>query len=531
MSYHIHLNTPLRTFVLLALFWLFPLVSHAATIEVNIRLQTESETLYTGTVYISEKGCTVTDSAGTSHEIDGAKAICAFDAAAQIGQLEYGLEDYAGLGLFLNSIGDYVTDFATSDDYWSFFVNYEMASVGLVDYTVKNGDEVLLSFGPYTIDALRLKLPDNEILASDTLVVRVQRLGDAKSNTFIPVEGATVVFNDSVSAVTDEFGKVRVTPSGKRETVTIMAVKDGSVSTATTSLTVFERNDHRSTLGAAKRQVFANAGADFLKSKISDDGMILESQSLTEWAAMALSASGESAHRLDSAVVAYEPTENNGTTEIARHILALVALGYDPHDANGIDYVHRLKTTQSNGQFGSPAFINDDIFAGLALLASGEDGNAKDVRFALKAAKEGINDDGGVSFSVARKQSDVDTTAFFLQFVVAAQNAGNTIPIAAARQEALHFILQEQNLDGGFAYTPLGASNSASTAVVVQALNSLGRDPNDIMQNKRTGYNYLSLVQNDSGQFFYSTDTSSAYDALNTAYAIIGLMDKSLPVL
>lgn len=500
---------------------------------VNLRIQAGEEMIFNGEVYVSSDGCQVTDSAGVEHDIDGAKAICALTGVGQAGAFEYSVDYFEGIGLFLNSVNEYATDSVNYSEYWTFFVNYAGAEVGLADYTVSNGDEVLLSFGPYTSDALRVKIPDNEMIVGAPVFVRVQSVVDADKQIFAPVSGATVHFddgNETVTVTTDKHGKARFMPTATSTSVTFYATKNGAVRSETGLITRYERNQAAKPLDSAAQVAMAQAGIALLKSDIDDAGLILGNQSLTEWAAMSLAAGDESANRLAEAVVAYEPKVSDGTNEIARHILALVALGYDPRNVNEIDYVERLKDTQSGKQFGSEAFVNDDIFAGLALLAAGEAGDAAEVKVALQAAKAGINKDGGVAFAVENNVSDVDTTAFFVQFVSAAQAQGNTMPMKGVHQAALHYLVQQQNLDGGFGYSDFQPSNSSSTAVVVQALHSIGRNPGQVLRNKRSAYNYLKSIQKDSGQFSYSVYVSSNYDVLNTAYAIIGLFHKSLPV-
>lgn len=510
--------------------FIVPLVSQASSgATVDLRVQTSTETIFNAPVYVSGDGCTVTDRSGTTHAIAGVQAICALVEAGAMGAFEYAVDYYDGLGLFLASINEYAAP-ADYSEFWSFFVNYESASVGLADYTVTEGDAILLAFGPYTMDALRLRIADNEILAGDAVVVRVQRLADATSQHFESVAGATVIFNDTVNVLTDAYGKAHYQPNQKSDTVTLYAMNTGAVRSMTQTMTVVDRNDAVKSVSQDVQAVMAADGVASLRAKMDDNGMILASQSLTEWAAMALAAHGESSDRLADAVLDYVPTVADGTNELARHILALAALGYNPQNVNGVDYIDRLKKTRSGKQFGSAAFVNDDIFAGLALLAAGEDGDSQSVRLAVRAAKQGIKADGGVSFAIASPTSDVDTTAFFIQFISAAQQAGSSIPITAAQKTATHYLVQQQNLDGGFGYADLSTSNAASSAVALQAMHSVDRSPQAIMRNKRTAHNYLAAVQQPSGQFAYSTDMSSSYDALNTAYAIIGLSQSALPV-
>lgn len=67
--------------------------------------------------------------------------------------------------------------------------------------------------------------------------------------------------------------------------------------------------------------------------------------------------------------------------------------------------------------------------------------------------------------------------------------------------------------------------------MVLQAFNSVRSDvAAHITSNLRTPYNFLKAVQKDNGQFSYNLNFASNFDVLNTAYAVIGLAGKALPV-
>ena len=83
------------------------------------------------------------------------------------------------------------------------------------------------------------------------------------------------------------------------------------------------------------------------------------------------------------------------------------------------------------------------------------------------AAKQ--NGDGGFSFAARGDPSDVDDTAAAIEALVVAH-----APIAAEGRAA-RFLSANENRDGGFPLEPGGASDSQSTAWVVQALVALHR--------------------------------------------------------
>ncbi len=473
----------------------------------DVRIETADDTIYSGSVYISDDGCTVSDADGVEHDITGAKAVCALNEAATLGGFDYILED-SSYGLYLTTVAEQAAD---AVDYWSFFVNYTSASVGLADYDLTDGDSIILSLGGYPNTALELVAPVKEVLAGEKLVVRVKADG-------VALEGATVHFNNQTDT-TDAFGKASFKPK-QTTSLDVYVEATGYTRSATTTIRVVPKHTANVMVSGAEQQAMITSAADYLASAMDDDGLLEGSQSVTDWAAISLAAAGLDTAQFSPAILTYDPTTDDAyaTGEIARHILALAALGEDPTDQNGVNYVARLLNTKEDGQFGDTAFVNDDIFAGLALLAAGVAADDADVQRAVVAAKDSVNADGGVSYAVAIDTSDVDTTAYFVQLLNAAGQTGKV------KQAAVRYLKDQQNLDGGWGYEDHGVSNSSSTAVALQALDKTVR------QNHRSGYNFLASVQKPNGRFSYGTDGSYSYETLNSAYAIMALAHQSLPV-
>ncbi|EKD79613.1 MAG: prenyltransferase/squalene oxidase [uncultured bacterium] len=468
----------------------------------TVRIETADDTIYSGDVYIPDSGCTVTDHEGNDHDIDGAAAICALNEAATLGGFDYVLQD-SSFGLYLTEVDEQA---ATDTDYWSFFVNYTAASVGLAEYTLENGDEMILSLGGYPNSALELQVPAKEILSGNKFVVRVKVDGK-------PMAGATVHFNNQ-KKITDSLGKASFKPK-QTTSLDVYVTATGYTRSATTTLRVVEKNTANKNLSTEQEQTMIVTAAEYLAGEVGDDGLLNSSQSVTDWAAISLAAAGQDTSALTDAIVTYNPkiSDDYAAGEIARHILALEALGLDAQDSNGINYVTRLLKVEDD-----TAFVNDNIFVGLALLAAGVPTDDADVQQAITTAKAGINADGGVSYAVAETISDVDTTAYFIQLLTAAGKNGQ------AKQQAIRYLKDQQNLDGGWGYSDHGVSNSSSTAVALQAL------PNLVRQNHWSGYNFLNNLQKPNGRFVYDTDGSFSYETLNSAYAIMALAHQALPV-
>ncbi|MFA6475620.1 MAG: DUF4430 domain-containing protein [Patescibacteria group bacterium] len=466
-------------------------------IQTNIRIETATGTVYAGDVYLSDIGCSIRDTNGTRHVITGAKAVCALKQAASLGGFAYDIQD-SSYGLYLTSLADQI---AIGSDYWSFIVNYTPASVGLADYTVQNGDEIILSLGGYPNTALQLKTPNQEVLAGNKLTVRVKADGQ-------PVVGAKVHFGDVIKT-TDNFGKASYKPN-TLGVLNVYADNTGSTRTYNTFIRVMKPYSTNQIFTVSDQQAAINSATQFLSNQVGDNGLVNDSQSLTEWTALALAKTGADTSKIQVAVLNYDPTTTMpfATTEIARHILAVQALGFNARNINGVDYVARLLAMKNNHQFGDEAYVNDDIFAGLALTAVGEDAGV-----AITAAQQAINTDGGLSYAVASTVSDVDTTAYYVQLLNAAgdDDYGQTV----------RYLRSQQNLDGGWGYTEHSASNSSSTAVVIQALNV---DMNNVRRNHRTGYQFLQSVQAPTGVYKYDTFGSNSNNVLNSSYALLAML-------
>ncbi|PIR97572.1 MAG: hypothetical protein COT91_00655 [Candidatus Doudnabacteria bacterium CG10_big_fil_rev_8_21_14_0_10_41_10] len=253
----------------------------------------------------------------------------------------------------------------------------------------------------------------------------------------------------------------------------------------------------------------------------------LEQNAENPWSTMALAALDA-----DSIPTAYLKSANPTTAiAAAAPLLAITAIGGDPRIFGDTDLVAKLKSFFDGAQIGDTSTLNDDIFGILALrsagVASSDDTVSKTKDFLL--AKQ--NTDGGWGF-VADSASDTNMTAVG---ILALLQAG--LPSSgSAVQEALSYLQTAQNEDGGFPYDPqssFGAdSDSASTAWVVWALNALSINPASWTKSAGNPISYLDSLQNETGYVgFQSADEqATSFSVVTTAYAVIALSGKTLPL-
>lgn len=222
----------------------------------------------------------------------------------------------------------------------------------------------------------------------------------------------------------------------------------------------------------------------------------------------------------------------SGTTAVDYEapILAITALGKDPKTFGASDYVAKLESFRSNGQIGDATTLNDDIFGILALISAGQpvsDPAVADAKTFLLARQ---NSDGGWGFSTAGG-SDSNTTASAIVALKAAGLSSDDVHIASA----LTYLKTTQNADGGFTYDPTSKygtdSDSSSTAWVLWALNSLAIDQSSWTKGGHVPTDYLQDNQNPSGYFSYQTGSAEdSFSGVTTAYAVIALVGKTLPI-
>ena len=254
----------------------------------------------------------------------------------------------------------------------------------------------------------------------------------------------------------------------------------------------------------------------------SNAQMYLIAYSNNPWSTMALSA-------LENPNI---PTDHlisvNGTSAIdyAAPILAITALGQNPRTFASTDYVASLKNYYSENQIGDPTTLNDDFFGILALISAGEFSTDPIITNSKNFIFSHQNSDGGWGYTTA-SNSDTNMTAAAILALLASGTESSNSQI----QSALSFLQTLQNDDGGFSYYSGASSDSSSTAWVVWALNALNINPDSLTKSGNTPILYLESNQDSQGFFKFQSDSSEdGFSAVTTAYAVLALQGKKLPL-
>jgi len=222
----------------------------------------------------------------------------------------------------------------------------------------------------------------------------------------------------------------------------------------------------------------------------------------------------------------------NGVGDMGKVILALIAVGKNPRQLDGVDLVQRLEAALSgDGGYGDSGMVNDQAYAMLALASARRLIPDAAVNYLLERQIA----DGTWSWNgdTTAGAGDNNTAAFAILALLAAGVPADHPRIVAT----LDHFRRQQNADGGFPYispSPYGTdSDSNSTAVMMWALVAAGQDPaGDAWkvqgQDGTSPLDRLCAFQNESGAFRWQ-DAVAGDNMMSTVQAPIALELKALP--
>lgn len=201
------------------------------------------------------------------------------------------------------------------------------------------------------------------------------------------------------------------------------------------------------------------------------------------------------------------------TSEYARVVLALSALGKDARDVAGFDLVAPLLDYNQVVWQG----VNGPIFALLALDSGNYGDNAIRNSYLDYLLGQQLADGG---WALAGNKADPDTTAMALQALAKYQNRDE---IKAAIEQGLACLSTMQNSDAGF--SGWQEANSESVSQVIIALGELGIDIDDsrFVKGGRTMADAL-LSFYEQGQGFRHASTDTETDLMSSEQAFCALV-------
>lgn len=386
---------------------------------------------------------------------------------------------------------------------WLYKVNGRLPSLPLTQQAVADKDYVLWYYtSDWKTDPDAGKMGDEEVTAADVIKL-IDAIGTVSKYSGNAIAAARTAYNklpaDQRKLVTN-YDKLAAAEAAYAEILKALREDETQTGDATGW-----RKTHSDTLDAIKTGELAFG---------------------SEWLVIALARSGRDVpdSYYDSVVKAVQSAKgqlsDKKSTEYARTILALTAIGKDPTDVGGYDLLARLADMDDVTYQG----INGAIFALLALDSG---------KYDVPAAAEGgtqVTRDGLVAYILAQQLSDggwalsgtsadPDVTAMALQALAPYRTGDETVD--AAVDKGVQLLSDMQLSDGG--YSSWGTLNSESCAQVLIALATLGIDPVSDSRFVKNGLTVLDalLAYAVSGGFRHTVDGEA--DAIATEQALCAL--------
>lgn len=386
---------------------------------------------------------------------------------------------------------------------WLYKVNGRLPSLPLTQQAVADKDYVLWYYtSDWKTDPDAGKMGDEEVTAADVIKL-IDAIGTVSKNSGNAIAAARTAYNklpaDQKKLVTN-YDKLTAAEAAYAEILKAL------------------REDETQTGDAAG---WRKTHSDMLDT-VKTDELTFGS----EWLVIALARSGRDVpdSYYDSVVKAVQSAKgqlsDKKSTEYARTILALTAIGKDPTDVGGYDLLARLADMDDVTYQG----INGAIFALLALdsgkydvpaAAEGETQTTRDGLVAYILAQQ--LSDGG--WALSGTSADPDVTAMALQALAPYRTGDETVD--AAVDKGVQLLSDMQLADGG--YSSWGTLNSESCAQVLIALAALGIDPVSDSRFVKNGLTVLDalLAYAVSGGFCHTVDGEA--DAIATEQALCAL--------
>ena len=386
---------------------------------------------------------------------------------------------------------------------WLYKVNGRLPSLPLTQQAVADKDYVLWYYtSDWKTDPDAGKMGDEEVTAADVIKL-IDAIGTVSKNSGNAIAAARTAYNklpaDQKKLVTN-YDKLAAAEAAYAELLKALREDETQTGDATGW-----RKTHSDTL-------------DTIKTDELTFG--------SEWLVIALARSGRDVpdSYYDSVVKAVQSAKgqlsDKKSTEYARTILALTAIGKDPTDVGGYDLLARLADMDDVTYQG----INGAIFALLALdsgkydVPAAAEGGTQTTRDGLVAyiLAQQLSDGG---WALSGSSADPDVTAMALQALAPYRTGDETVD--AAVDKGVQLLSDMQLSDGG--YSSWGTLNSESCAQVLIALATLGIDPASDSRFVKNGLTVLDalLAYAVSGGFRHTVDGEA--DAIATEQALCAL--------
>ncbi len=480
-----------------------------ADITIHLDIETSSGSIY-------NKDITVTpcdsDNAGTM----ATTAYCAIIQAFPINEYQW---TWFGTDAFLDSIKTTINNDNGNGIYWGWFANLNLGQTALNKYTLNSGDTILLT---YNINPLKISVDNQTPTVGNNIIATVTEFGydESWNPGWNPATGGKLIVGSN-SFDLDANG----TYSLQIIDTTPIIVKgqktgyiDSSLMTINPILSPRQGGGGGGILALQLSQMVApkpifkpvfdiSKALDFLATQQKENGSFGEDM-YTDWSALALASSPD--HREIKKKLLQYFSENKLAgellTDYERRAMALMALGLNPYNINGENYIGKIVAGFDGKQFGIADQDNDDIFALIVLQNAGFKTDDKmildNVSFVLSKQKENGSWDNSVDMTGAALQA--------LGFLYTNETVKKSL------EKAKEFLKQNQKDDGGW-------NNISSTAWAIGGLLAVGETITTWEKNGSNPFDFLAASQEADGGMKNDIFTNKIWE---TAYATVAMSNK-----
>ncbi len=460
--------------------------------DVNLTLRDGANIVFSGPVTIPTNITSLNDSTGTAETVDPSSVLSVIQSASEQPNANFSISNltyYASFtppSLYLKCITDVSGE---KCDNWQYTVNGSSPSEGMDKHILSDNDNVYLYFGPQ----YRVTLSSSNIMTDDILTVNAQKY-DYQNDAWITRTGVTIGVTqpdpnnpfsptEIKTAAVDANGQASFSslPAGSYN----IGIKEDfyyptEVLTVTTPASISYGGGGGGmiiTPQKAKPAFDIKKSLDFLVSQQKTDGSFGD-DIYTDWVALALAPSADYQDQKTKLVNYLKNEKPSGMllTDFERKSMALMALGVDPYNTNGENYINKIVANFDGKQFGDISEDNDDIFALIVLQNVGFTQTDKiidnDVTFILSQQKT----DGSWDESVDMTGAGIEALIF--------DNQNEQVKDALAKAE--DYLKQNQKDTGGW-------NNISSTTWALEGIQALSLKPEDWVKiSTVTGVNNIS---------------------------------------
>lgn len=506
-----------------------PIVDPDPVIDPNTNIQTPPPTpqetfiirindvvLFNGPVDLPASGTvSILDSNNVAHDVNSQSVL------AVLKSIDDANDSFAISNLiYYDSFGSFYlkcitpTSGTESCDNWQYAVG-ATTPFSSIDTTILTGGETV---GIYFGSSHRVDLDKNSINTNESLVATAETY-DYQTDTWSPLTGVNIgvtlpnpndPWNPNVVATypVDSNGVANISITSPN-TYTVGVVEDyyfPSYSVVVTDIPINTGGNSSSNITVKNFDI--NEAINYLANNQNNDGSFGGNELYTDWALIGLSAKGINSSVKNKALE-YLKNKNkisNTLTDNERRAMTILALGEDPYDFDGTNYISAIIKDFDGVQFGDSSLVNDDIFALFPLFKSGY-------------TTSDIEINKSIEFIISKQKSNgswedsIDMTSAGIQALAQFQSVSG---VSSALAQASTYVQSMQQGDGGW-------TNASSTAWAMQASSAIGANWS---VGGKTGLDYLATFQQTDGGLLDSTE-SILNRIWNTSYAIPAATGKT----